>query len=216
MRSRLVLALVVAVLTVACGTKPDTEIRVPTLTVEEREAKLKALTPWRALGSIAVESEERGKFHASFSWDVDAQGYEIKLFGPLGVQAFQLIKNTRGAVLIDRKDQVSGDSAEQLLQAVLGVPVPIGKMQVWAVGLPGGAEQVQRDKIGRLSSMVVAENTDAQWKVNFERYTNVDNMDLPKTVLVDGDGIKIKLSFKKWLRSEDQPTDRLTIPGVGT
>ncbi len=216
MLSKSALVLVVLTLGAACGTKPDTELLIPTLAVEEREAKLKAFIPWRALGSIAVESEERGKFNASFSWDADARGYEIKLFGPLGVQAFELVKNMQGAVLTDRKGRVSGDSAELLLQAALGVPVPIGKMQAWAVGLPGGAEQVQRDKTGRLNSMVVAENAGERWDVNFERYTNVDNLDLPRTVIVNGDGVQIKLSFKKWLRSEARVNDRLAIPGVDT
>ncbi len=215
---KIVLLAVLLSVAACSNVKPTEETMVSTATIAEREARLAAFSPWRALGSIAVESEKQGKFNASFSWETNSQGYDIKLFGPLGVQAFHLIENNTGAQLIDRKGQVSGDTADQLLNAVLGVPVPISKMQTWAVGLPGNAIQIQRDNMGRISSMVVAENESFKWNVDFKHYTNVDGLDLPKAVHVDSDDIQIRLSFKKWLRTgaTNNNNNRLVIPGIDT
>jgi len=207
---------VLTLLLTGCVLTPDTNDSVPVLTVPEREAALKAFKPWRAQGTIAIDSDEQGKFNASFAWNVDDQGYDIKLFGPLGVQAFHLTQNAEGAQLTDRSGVLDGDSAGQLLHAVLGSEVPIDKMQSWAVGLPGDATQIERDSSGRLDTMVVAEDDATDWKVNFRRYTVLESMYLPKSVFVEGDGVTINLSFRKWSRAEPADGGRLTIPGVGS
>jgi len=199
-----------------CAIKPSAEQTLPVLSVSEREAKLAAFTPWRANGAIALESPEQGKFNASFSWAVNKQGFDIKLFGPLGIQAVQLTQSPDGAQLIDRSGELSAGSAEQLLQDATGFKVPISELQRWAVGLPGNTTDLRRDQFGRLASMVVEENA-IKWNVNYSRYTVVGDIDLPKVVNIEGDGIKINLSFKKWVQTK-QPdgNGRLRIPGVSS
>jgi len=199
-----------------CVINPATEETGPVLSVEEREAKLKAFTSWRAQGSISVDSKAEGKFHASFAWDVEPQALDIKLFGPLGVQVFHIVEDSSGATLTDRSGQVTGDSAESLLQAALGVAVPLENMKSWAVGLPAGASETERDDAGRLHSIKIAEDEQMQWNVDYKRYTLLDGLDLPKTVLIEGDDVSIKLAFKKWSRAQPASNDRLLIPGVAS
>lgn len=202
---------------VGCSTAPVSVEPAVVLSIPERESRLAAFKPWRALGSISVVSEAEGNVNASFSWDSNDQGFSIRLFGPLGIQSVQLTQDPNGALLRDRGGEVFGETAEQLLLAALGVQVPLQQMQTWAVGLPGEADQVQRDEFGRLENIVVAKDSTMPWNVMFERYSSINDLDLPRTVVVDGEGIRIKLSFKKWIRSESSPdTGRLTIPGVGT
>ena len=209
-------ASLIAVL-VGCSTTPVSVTPATVLSIPEREARLAAFSPWRALGSISVVSEREGNVNASFSWDSNDQGFSIRLFGPLGIQVVQLSQDSSGALLKDRGGEVAGESAEQLLFAALGVQVPLQQMQTWAVGLPGVAEQVQRDEFGRLQSIVVAKDPTMPWNVLFQRYSNIDDLDLPRSVVVDGEGITIMLTFNKWIRSESSPNDgRLTIPGVST
>ena len=54
--------------------------------IVDREARLAAFKPWRAFGSMVIDSKEEGIFNVSFAWDVAVDGFEIKLFGPLGLQ----------------------------------------------------------------------------------------------------------------------------------
>ncbi len=199
-----------------CTPKPDISESVPTLTVTEREANLKAFKPWRALGTIAIDSDTQGKFNASFAWNVNDQGFDIKVFGPLGIQAFDLSEDENGARLTDRSGTAKADDAEQLIKSVLGSEVPISRMQLWVVGLPGDAGQIERDELGRLNSMVVDDGDAGSWKVDFKRYTVLENMYLPKSVLVEGDGVMITLSVSKWSRAAPVKNERLSIPGVSS
>ena len=210
-------ACIVAVFLSACAKKPDVSELLPTRTIAEREAALKAFKPWRALGSISLESVEDGKFNASFSWDVSDQGFDVKLFGPLGLQAVHLSEDNNGAQVTDRNRTIRGRDASVLLASILGFDVPVNQMQNWAVGLPGDAQQLERDDQGRLNNMVVVDN-DTSWKVDFTRYTVIENMYLPERVAIEGDGVMINLSFKKWSRVAKAKADsgRLSIPGVGT
>jgi len=96
-------------------------------------------------------------------------------------------------------------------------------MQLWAVGLPGDANDVTRDEVDRLDNMTVTDSNDIDWRVGYERYTVFEAMYLPRSVQVESDGILISLSFKKWSRDDvvdgdrlPLPDGRLSIPGVGT
>jgi len=182
---------------VACSLVPKDETPIGETSIEEREKRLSQIDPWRASGSI-----------------------DIKLFGPLGVQAFNLIQSADGARLIDRKDETNADNAAELIEAALGVPVPINDMQIWAVGLPGTAAEFERDDFGRLKQLVHSDDG-TNWTVDFASYMNVDEINLPRVVsisgLVNDESVSIKLSFKKWSleRSEEAPTtERLSIPGL--
>ncbi len=218
-RCACIVTLILSLAALGCGTKQSAskseEQPLSTLDIEAREAKLKAFKPWRANGTIALESEAQGKFNVSFAWDVDEQGYDIKLFGPLGVQVYQLTQTSNSARLVSRSDSINGINGEQLLSQALGVPVPISEMQTWAVGLPGDASQVERDQSGRLETMEV-EQGGTTWDVEFDRYRVMEELDLPRTVLIESDGISIKMDFKKWARAEAADNNRLSIPGVGT
>ncbi len=184
--------------------------------IAARDAKLAALKPWRALGSLVVDSESQGVINASFAWDANATGFDIRLIGPLGLKTYRLVENSSGALIYGGSTELQGPSAEALLRAELGVGIPLASMQDWVVGLQGSAVNPQRDALGRLSQMVVTENDQTQWQVNFERYSLVDDLDLPRTIRVSGDGVVIKLSVREWTMPGVVGTDRLVIPGAGS
>lgn len=194
--------------------QPD---NLPPATEQEiaaREARLAALKPWRAFGSLIIDSEKEGVVNASFAWDVVAEGFQIKLFGPLGLQQYQVSEGVSGAELIADGDKLTGYSAEYLLQQALGVEIPLKRMQSWVVGLPAEAREVERDRRGRLSKMTHASGT--EWQIRFLRYRKFEDLDLPRSIVVAGDGVEIRLSIKKWLKPTATENGRLEIPGVSS
>lgn len=184
--------------------------------IAQRNAKLAALKPWRVLGSLVVDSESQGLINASFAWDASDTGFDIRLIGPLGLNTYRVVENSEGARLYGGDTDLEGPSAEALLRNELGVGIPLVDMQEWVVGLQGTAIQARRDRSGRLSRMVVTENEETKWRINIERYSQVNDLDLPKTIRVSGDGVDIKLSVKKWTKPDIVANDRLVIPGVGS
>lgn len=194
----------------------DTEpVLVTDASIAERDARLAALKPWRALGSLVVESEASGTFNATFAWDASVSGFDIRLIGPLGLKTYRLVEDKQGARLYG-DEEIAGSSAEELLRDEMGVSIPLVSMQDWVVGLQGAAAEAERDNKGRLSQMLVTENNDNRWRVEFERYRQVDDLDLPRTILVSGDGVEIKVSVRKWSKPDTVANDRLIIPGVGS
>lgn len=184
--------------------------------IAQRDAKLASLKPWRASGSLVVDSKLQGLINASFAWDASDAGFDIRLIGPLGFKTYRVVEDIAGARLYGGDTERQGPSAEALLRNEIGVGIPLVSMQDWVVGLQGSAKNAQRDSSGRLSRMVVTENGKTTWRVNFERYSQVNDLDLPKTILVSGDGVDIKLSVKKWSKPDTVATDRLLLPGVGS
>ena len=194
--------------------RPDNLPPVTEREIADREARLAAFTPWRAFGSLIIDSEKEGVFNASFAWDVATDGFQIKLFGPLGLQQYEVSEDINGAELIADGDTLTGYSAEYLLQQALGVDIPLNRMQSWIVGLPTDAGEIERDRRGRLSRMTHA--TDAEWEIEFQRYRKFEDLDLPRTIRVAGDDVEIRLSIKKWLKPDETNNGRLVIPGVGS
>lgn len=196
------------------GQRPDDQPPATEQEIAAREASLAAFKPWRAFGALTIDSETKGVVNASFAWDVAASGFQIKLFGPLGLQQYEVSENASGAELIVDGDTLRGYSAESLLRQALGVDIPLTPMQSWAVGLPSAAQEVERDRRGRLKKIIHASR--AQWEIEFERYRTFEDLDLPRSIVVAGDGVEIRLSIKKWLKPDEAENGRLIIPGVGS
>ena len=204
--------LVASIAVAGCQSNP---VVVTDETIASRDARLGDLKPWRALGSLVVDSEQQGVLNASFTWEATAEGFDIHLIGPLGLKTYRITENTDGARVTGEDQEYFGDSAEILLQEVLGVRVPLKNMQDWVVGLQGRATNAERDKLGRIRNMLVTDADQARWKVNFQRYAAVDELELPKRILVSGDDVEIKLSIRSWSRPEPANKNRLAIPTAG-
>jgi len=204
-------------LSVGCQNLRSVPDDLPPLTEQEiavREARLAAFKPWRASGAMVIDSEKEGIYNVSFAWDVDTDGFVIKLFGPLGLQQYQVSEDVDGAELIADGDTITGASAEHLLLQVLGVQIPLKRMQSWAVGLPAEADEVERDKRGRLSK--VTYQSSSEWEIEFQSYRKFEELELPRSILVAGDDVEIRLSIKKWLKPAEAENRRLEIPGISS
>jgi len=211
---RLTVPVILLVLS-GCPTNPPVVEPLTASEIAAREARLVAFTSWRALGSLSVDSAEQGSINASFAWDSRPQEFDIKLFGPLGVQTVRLIENQSGARLLSRNNpEANGPSAQTLLLEALGVQIPLRSMQRWVVGLQGTADDVQRDVAGRITQMVVEDEDRRRWDVVYNRYMKVDNLDLPKSIDVSGNGLAIKLELRKWIKLDVRPENRLQIPAT--
>lgn len=196
-------------ITAGCQSNP---VRVTEASVATRDAKLAALKPWRARGSLAVDSKQQGAVNATFTWDVNNNGFDIRLIAPLGLKTYRVVENQQGATLTGDGQVYTGPSAELLLLDALGVRIPLINMQDWAVGLQGKANTAKRDRRGRIVRMSVTDEDQTRWNVNFERYSSVNDLDLPQRIAVTGDGVEIKLSINNWSQPETVDENRLMIP----
>ncbi len=204
--------LLAAVLLAACQTNP---VRIDDEAIASRDAELVNLKPWRALGSLVVNSKAQGVVNATFTWEASDAGFDIRLIGPLGLKTYRITENAAGARVTGDNQELTGNSAEALLLEAIGVRVPLVNMQDWVVGLQGEATDAQRDRQGRIRSMRVTGEDQQRWEVNFQRYATVEDLELPRQILVNGTDVEIRLSIRRWSRQLEADDNRLSIPTAG-
>lgn len=207
-----VLVAVSFVLIAGCQSNP---IRVTDDDIRSRDAQLADLKPWRAQGSLVVNSKEQGVINATFTWDAKVSGFDIRLIGPLGLKSYRITEDANGARVTGDNQEYIGASAEMLLYDALGVRVPLQNMQDWVVGLQGSATDAQRDRLGRIRTMLVTDDEKTRWNVDFQRYAAVDDLQLPKRIVVTGTDVEIRMSVRSWVRPDAANEDRLFLPTAG-
>lgn len=207
-----VLVAVSFVLIAGCQSNP---IRVTDDDIRSRDAQLADLKPWRAQGSLVVNSKEQGVINATFTWDAKVSGFDIRLIGPLGLKSYRITEDANGARVTGDNQEYIGASAEMLLYDALGVRVPLQNMQDWVVGLQGSATDAQRDRQGRIRTMLVTDDEKTRWNVDFQRYAAVDDLQLPKRIVVTGTDVEIRMSVRSWVRPDAANEDRLFLPTAG-
>jgi len=189
-------------LTSACTTVPvDTTAPVsgtdPQQTWQARQPELAAIKVWRLSGRVAV-SQEDSAWNLNLEWQQNGDDFEIILNGPFGAGKVKLIGNAYGVLLRDSDEQVFyADNAQTLLYDHTGVNMPVDGLRYWIVGLtrPDQKSKLELDAQGRLHYL-----EDANWRVNFKRYTAVSGMQLPEKVFIlePDDKIDVRLVIDNW------------------
>ena len=181
-----------------CTTAPgETAVDNPQLTWQSRQPELAAIKVWRLSGRVAV-SQGGEAWNLNMDWQQDGDDYQIQLYGPFGSGRVKLVGNAYGVLLHDADDQTFyADKAQTLLYEHTGVTMPVEGLRYWIVGLtsPTQSKQPRLDSQGRLAYL-----EDANWQVNFKRYTDVSGMQLPhKVFIVEPDNqIDVRLVIDTW------------------
>jgi len=191
-------------LTSGCTTVPvDSESPVQTTLTNpqqawsERKPELAAIKVWRLSGRVAVSQEEKA-WNLNLEWLQNGDDYEIILNGPFGAGKVKLIGNAYGVLLRDSDQQTFyADNAQALLYEHTGVNMPVDGLRYWIIGLtrPQQQQQPRLDEFGRLAYL-----EDANWQVNFKRYTDVSGMQLPDKVFIlePHNDIDVRLVVDNW------------------
>jgi len=190
--------------------------------VEQREAKLLALTQFQFNGGLGIWTDEQS-ISTRINWLQQPDNLSVNLSGPLGIGNLRMSQEGQSTTVI-RGDQVvaSGPSADRVLQQALGLqaPVPLKQLQMWVRGLPGNASSVVRDSQGRLASLRFKDAGGTTWQARFKRYTISDSTYLPALVTASGGPYSIRLTLRNWqigntatVPEMQHSNKRLSIPG---
>ena len=169
----------------------------PEVTWTQRQSELSSIKYWHLTGRLAVVNGE-DSWNLNLDWQQKGDDYQIQLHGLFGAGKVKLVGNADGVLLKDSDDQTFyADTPELLLYEQTGVFMPVAGLRYWVVGLtsPGQREKPKLDSLGRLAYL-----EDANWKVNFKRYTQVSGIDLPRKVFIvrNGNDLDVRLVVDKW------------------
>ena len=150
---------------------------------------------WQLNGRIALTHGDQG-WHASLLWQQRADGYQVKVSGPLGQGGFQLAGDEHGVVLVDAEGNASfaRDGDALLLQAT-GWQLPVTGMRYWVRGLPVPETEATRvyDESGRLSHL-----EQSGWSIDYQGYQLVKGAAVPAKMQLAREDIDVRLVINQW------------------
>ncbi len=179
----------------ACATPPTIPASPDNAAWQAHRQALLALDNWQARGRIAVRAGEQG-WSAGFDWRQAGGDYRIRLRGPFGQGALELEGDATG-VWLTRPGQpaVFTTDPESLLEQETGWRLPVAGMDHWLRGLPDDGDDavLQLDVDGRLAIL-----DQRGWRIRYQAYRDVGGYALPKRLVLQRDGLRIKVLVDSW------------------
>ncbi len=160
-----------------------------------QQHQIKAISAWTVRGRIAVQMAQKGG-SASLFWQQKDQNYAIELFGPLGAGAVYLNGTPGQIILTDSKgEHLQATTPEILLRHELGWNLPVSNLKYWIRGVPvqNQAHATQFNDQGLLSQL-----QQDGWTINYLTYSSVKNLNLPQQIMLEGQGLVVKIIIDSW------------------
>lgn len=175
--------------------------RSPPPAIDQGElAWLERIDRWQLQARLGVRGE-RESWHGGIDWVFHNGQDRLVLSGPFG-QGGVVIQIDAGQIRIERaggETQVS-DRPEELLEAMLGVAVPVIAMHFWIRGLPApGHKRIEYGSDGRIRRLL-----QQGWEVEYLEYRALGPYALPvKLILTGPRGVRLKLVVDQWRVGEE-------------
>lgn len=176
-----------AVLLSGCASLPSKPVPVA------RPAQAES-APFALNGRISVDHQ--GKRHsAGLRWTHSARSDEILMFAPLGQTAARVYSDSRHTTLDDGDKHYENESAEALMQEVLGWYLPLSGLHHWVLGLPREDSQAQIERDGNGQIAVLHQDG---WEVRYLRYDGTGPDSMPKRMQLSHEDLQLQLLIDEW------------------
>ena len=73
------------------------------------------------------------------------------------------------------------------------MPIPVNELRAWIIGDPL-TNDVQLDNHGRVTKA----NHPLGWHISYTKYQLIDNIWLPKNIVIKQDDLRIKITTRNW------------------
>lgn len=191
-------ALFATLLLTACVTTPLPPPSEGPESWEQHRARVSALQEWELRGKLGYRGPDANG-SAWLTWVQDAEHFDLTLTGPMGAGATRISGDAEIAVLSRGRNESRASSASALTHEVLGVSLPLDELLWWVRGLPSpdapAATQLGDDDL-------LASLQQADWQLQFDRYTEVAGLHLPSRISGTGiaayQGLHFTLVINHW------------------
>lgn len=187
------------VLTACTLTAPQRPATSPTSPLwREHQQQVEKLTQYQTRGSFAYLSDKQ-KVYARFFWQqYSPDSYRLLLTNPLGSTEMEL-KVQKGVVQLTNNQgkRYVSDNAEEMVQKLTGMAIPLDNLRKWMLGLPGDASDFTLDSQYRLKQVNYSQNG-LNWKVSYQSYSDDVTPSLPESLELTQGGQRIKLKMNSW------------------
>lgn len=161
-----------------------------------RSKHLRKLTHWIISGAAGIV-QPKGSESANYTWQQIGKSYAIQLAGALNVGSTRITGGV-GWVNVSRANgkHWQGNSPNELIAKSLGWRLPVAQLFYWVRGIPAPLKyaHLKTDSLGHLQSL-----SQLGWTISWSRYAPVGNVDLPRWIVLQRPGWKIKLLIRQWV-----------------
>ncbi|OGT63885.1 MAG: outer membrane lipoprotein LolB [Gammaproteobacteria bacterium RIFCSPHIGHO2_12_FULL_45_9] len=162
-----------------------------------RMVELSAIMQWDIRGSLSIAHGGENSI-ASYRWrEINLSQYQIDLYGALNLY-HTIIAGTPKGVTLWQSNRVHQDAStpEELVQSVLGWPLPVSNLMYWVRGLPAPDDTATGAIFGPSGRL---EGLDQDgWHIEWLRYTPVQGRDLPALLRLTRPDWQVKVSITDW------------------
>ncbi len=178
----------------SCANMPPST-QLPTMSWSTHQTQLMQLTTWQLKAAMAIHTPTKSGMVMLF-WQQHFQNYKARVTGPLGVGGIQ-ISGRKGQVTLWKSatQKISATTPEALMHQELGWALPISDLYYWVRGIPVPKipAKIQTNSQGLLTNL-----QQAGWNIQYKDYQTVNNMELPKQLLLTNQQLQIKTVITHW------------------
>ena len=161
---------------------------------QQRYHALRQYLLWNINGTFSIQ--QPGKtIIAEYKWQQKKSNYHIRIYSILGIYSIE-IYGRPGIIMLSSSSQkyYTTLTLEKLLQKQLGWKFPVLNLYYWVRGIPApGIYHSNFDSSGHL--IFLQQNG---WKIHFSRYSRINFIDLPHTLILDKKPFTVKIIIKSW------------------
>ncbi|MDX5626906.1 MULTISPECIES: lipoprotein insertase outer membrane protein LolB [unclassified Brenneria] len=189
-----------SVLLTACGLhQPVSPGKNPTSPEwRQHQQKVQQLSQYQTRGSFAYISDSK-KLYARFFWEESSsQRFRLLLTNPLGSTELELSAQPGSVQIADNQGKrYVGKDAEEMVQQLTGMAIPLNNLRQWILGLPGDASDFTLDDQYLLNKVTYRQG-DQSWNVSYQSYSRKVNPPLPQSLELTQGEQRIKLKMDNW------------------
>jgi len=153
------------------------------------------LSNFEAFGKVGFSDGKKGG-SATLEWIQQNQNFQVRLYGPLGNGAVQIYGQPGHVILTQSGKNAVAKNPEALVQAQLGLTIPVSGLQFWLRGMPVPGTLVKHLEMD--AQQHIWEMQQQGWLISYQVYQFKNGMAFPLKLTLKNGPIRLKFIFQRW------------------
>lgn len=192
-----IVGLFLSLLIYGCSSPMQTNFKPQTYqtkTWDQRKSKLTQKKRWYMQGAVSFTIKDKTQI-GTFTWQQQRDQYRIQIAGPLNLAGATIQGGANNVALWKGGQWHYSSTAENLMKQQLGWYLPVSNLYYWVRGIPapGVPAEEKHDQFGHLTSL-----QQQGWSIVYKAYETRNNVDLPRTIYLNNQGLHAKMVIKDW------------------